>query len=198
MIALIDGTAVHVGAADVVVRASGVGYRVLATPDTLSRIRTGTEVELHTTMVVREDSMTLYGFLSTGERDTFEMLQRVQGVGPRLALALLAVHSPEQLASAVAGEDVKAFTKVPGVGPKVAARLLLELSGKLITTGGSAESEAPSLDARGEVEGALVSLGWPAKTAADAVAGVAPDPIGPDEVSATLKEALRSLGVNRG
>ena len=195
MIAQLSGTVAHVGASAVVLDVQGVGYRVLATPATLGELRTGLATVLHTQLVVREDSMTLFGFLSASERDTFEQLQGVQGVGAKLALAMLAVHSPDALATAVAAGDQKALTKVPGIGPKVASRLLLELGGKLVLP---EQAAAQPVDARGEVVEALVGLGYAAKQAQAAVDSVASDAIAPGETAVTLRAALKHLGGTRG
>ncbi|MDN4486736.1 Holliday junction branch migration protein RuvA [Demequina sp. SYSU T00039] len=200
MIAQLTGTVAHVGASAVILDVAGVGYRILATPASLGELHAGRDVTVHTHMVVREDSMTLFGFLSAGERDTFEQLQSVQGVGAKLALAMLAVHSPEALASAVAAGDQKALTKVPGIGPKVASRLLLELGGKLVLpeAGASAGAPATAADARGEVVEALVGLGYAARQAQAAVDAVAPDEVAAAEAGSTLRAALKHLGGTRG
>lgn len=198
MIASLHGTVLSVGATSAVVETGGVGMRVLSTPTTLAELRHGATARLHTHLVVREDSLTLFGFAGETERDTFEALQSVQGVGPRLALAMLAVHSPEALSQAVADGNRKALEQVPGIGAKVAARLLLELGGKLSlpeasTPGGT----VASADARGQVEEALVALGWNAKAAAKAVDAVTDGPIAEADVAATLKKALQTMGASR-
>lgn len=198
MISQLTGTVLSVGASAVVIDVGGVGYRLLATPSTLAGLRGGQHASLATHLVVREDSLTLFGFASGHERDMFETLQSVQGVGPRLALAMLAVHDPHSLAAAVASGDRKALEKVPGVGAKVAARLLLELGGKLTTTGDGPAAVPTLPDAREKVTEALVSLGWSAKQAASAVEAVAPAPIADAEVPATLRAALQGLGGTRG
>jgi Holliday junction DNA helicase RuvA len=146
-------------------------------------------------LVVREDSLTLFGFGTAGERDTFEALQSVQGVGPRLAQAMLAVHSPDALAAAVASGDRAALERVPGVGAKVAARLLLELGGKLVLP---QQATAAAADAREQVVDALVGLGWNPKAAQSAVTEVADQPISADAVAPTLRAALQTLGATRG
>lgn len=197
MIAQLTGTVIHVGASALVLDVGGVGYRVLATPATLATLQVRQESSLATHLVVREDSLTLFGFESVHERDMFETLQSVQGVGPRLALALLAVHAPHTLVAVIASGDVKALQRVPGVGAKVAARLMLELGGKLTSPEGP-DAPAAVADAREEVVDALVALGWQAKAAAAAVASVAPQPIDGDEIPATLRAALQSLGGSRG
>lgn len=198
MIAHLTGTILTVGASSAVVDVHGVGYRVLATPATLSGLRARQEVSLATQLIVREDSMTLYGFETEHERDMFETLQSVQGVGPRLALALLAVHEPSALVAAVSSGDQKALQRVPGVGAKVAARLLLELGGKLSLPAGVTGEPSIMADARDQVIEALVSLGWAPKQASAAVEAVAGEPIGEADVPVVLKAALQSLGGSRG
>lgn len=197
MIAQLTGTVLHVGASAVVLDVGGVGYRVLATPATLATLHIRQETTLATHLVVREDSMTLFGFEHAHERDMFETLQSVQGVGPRLALALLAVHDPHSLVNVIAAGDVKALQRVPGVGAKVAARLMLELGGKL-TLPEDVDAPSATVDARDQVSDALVALGWQVKAAATAVDKVAPEPIAEDDVPATLRAALQSLGGKRG
>lgn len=197
MIAQLTGTVLSVGAATAVIDVGGVGMLVQSTPSTLADLRPGAQTRFFTQLVVREDSLTLYGFGAESERDTFELLQKVQGVGPRLALAMLAVHSPSSLSQAIAAGDAKALQQVPGIGAKVAARLLLDLGGKLLLPEQDGAPAAPG-DARGEVEDALVALGWNTKAAAGAVAAVASGPITQAEVPATLKAALKSMGAARG
>jgi Holliday junction DNA helicase RuvA len=197
VIAQLSGTVLDVGTSTVVVDVGGLGYRVLSTPATLAELRPHQGVQLFTHLVVREDSLTLFGFGTSSERATFEALQSVQGVGPRLALAMLAVHSPGSLAEAVAAGDRKALEKVPGIGAKVAARLLLELGGKL-TLPSQEGARTVSTDGRGQVTEALVGLGWNAKAAEQAVESVTDGPIDDSQVSATLRAALQSLGGSRG
>lgn len=196
MIAQLTGTVAHVGASATVIDVAGVGYLVLSTPAALSELRAGQQATLHTHLVVREDSLTLFGFIAASERDTFEALQAVQGVGPKMALAMLAVHSPDSLVAAVQAGDTKALTKVPGIGPKVAARLLLELGGRLVLPEDGAP--ASSVDASSQVVEALVGLGYPLKAAERAVESVADGPVAEVDVAATLRAALKTLGGSRG
>ena len=209
MIASLTGTVAHVGLDRAVVDVGGVGYLVHATPTTLATLRVGETAGVATSMVVREDSMTLYGFGDPDERDVFEVVQTVSGVGPRLALAMLAVHTPDALRRAVAGEDLAALTRVPGIGRKGAQRIVLELgdrlgppSGALTGAGAAAEPAANAGDHSERVVEALAGLGWPAKQADDAVAKVladaGTDAITADEVATTLRAALRLLGGHRG
>jgi Holliday junction DNA helicase RuvA len=207
VIASLTGVVSHVTLDRAVLDVGGVGYLVLATPATLAGLRVGQEARLATTLVVREDSMTLYGFADAAEREIFETAQSVSGVGPRIALAMLAVHTPDALRRAVATQDVKALTRVPGIGAKGAQRIVLELSGRL----GAPDAEAPAGaaptvlapgDRRDQVVEALVGLGWTAKVAEDAVATVladaGADAVAEADVAATLRAALRSLGGRRG
>ncbi len=181
-----------------VVEVGGVGLLVHASPRTLAGLRVGQVAQLATTMVVREDSLTLFGFVDDDERATFETLQTVSGIGPRLALAMLAVHEPETLRRAVATDDLMTLRKVPGVGLKGAQRMVLELKGKLGAPGASAPGEPPTRLAddgwQGQVRDALVGLGWAAKVADEAVEKVAPAPGEPVDVPAVLRAALQRLG----
>lgn len=200
MIASVTGRVEHVGLDACVVVAAGLGYRVHTTPATLATVRTGAETTLATSLVVREDSMTLFGFAQAEERDVFELLQTVSGVGPRLALAMLAVHTPDDLRRAVAAEDVKAMTMVPGIGQKGARRIILELGDRLGPAGDAPTSAAaPVGGARTDVVTALTGLGWPAKAAESAVDAVlaADDAAAGADTAAVLRAALQQLGGNR-
>lgn len=195
MIASVTGTARHVGLDRVVVDVHGVGLLVHTPPAVAAGCRTGTEVDLATSMVVREDSMTLYGFATAGERDTFELAQTVSGVGPRVALAILSVLSPDELSAAVAGEDIATLTKVPGIGKKGAERLVLELRDKMPHDPGAGAAAAPAATAgawQEQVADALVGLGYSTKQSADAVDKVA-DEHGAGDVSSALRAALQVL-----
>jgi Holliday junction DNA helicase RuvA len=198
VIASVRGTAAHVGLDHVVVEVGGVGMFVHTTPATASGCRTGDEVALATHLVVREDSLTLYGFAARADRDMFETLQTVSGVGPRLALAMLSVMGPGELARALSTGDAKALTSIPGIGAKSAQRLVLELRDK-VGLGGtgspSAGPQAPTGTAawRGPVTDALTGLGWTAKQASDAVERVAADAPDDADVAAMLRLALREL-----
>ena len=204
MIASVRGPVEHVGLDRVVVSVGGVGVLVHTTPATAASCRHGASASLATTLVVREDSLTLFGFATGEERDMFDTLQTVTGVGPRLALALLAVLSPDELRRAVAQSDLVALTKVPGVGKKVAERLALELRDKIGmpsapgAASGSGAAPVAAVPWREQVTEALTGLGWPVKAAADAVDKVAPssaDGDGADvDVAVVLRDALRRLG----
>lgn len=201
MIATVSGRVQSVRLDSVVIEVGGVGMLAYATPATLAALRVGHEGRLATTLVVREDSLTLFGFADADERDVFETLQTVSGVGPRLALAMLAVHTPDGLRRAVATEDLTALQRVPGIGRKGAQRIVLELADRLGAPGSDGGVAAPTLpvaDRRGEVVEALVGLGWTTKAAEDAVAAVAGETVGAEDVAATLRGALRALGGGRG
>ncbi|WP_277210099.1 Holliday junction branch migration protein RuvA [Isoptericola croceus] len=201
MIASLAGTVTQVALDRAVLDVQGVGYLVHATPATLAGLRPGEPAHLHTTLVVREDSMTVYGFADADEREVFETAQSVSGVGPRIALAMLAVLTPDALRRAIAAEDTAALRRVPGVGAKSAQRIVLELTGKLGapgSDGGATHVAAAFTDGRGQVVEALVGLGWSAKVAEDAVAKVlaeaGTDVVAEADVPATLRAALRRLG----
>ncbi|MGH8869322.1 MAG: Holliday junction branch migration protein RuvA [Actinomycetes bacterium] len=201
MIASVSGRVTALLPTGAVVEVGGVGLAVACTPSTVASLRTGQEARLATSLVVREDSLTLYGFADEDERAVFELLQTASGVGPRLAQAMLAVHSPEALRRAVASEDIAALTQVPGVGRKGAQRMLLELRDRLGAPVGSAGLSAPAGASswRGQLSEALEGLGWSARDADEAVAAVAPEAAqleaegGTPDVAVLLRAALRSL-----
>lgn len=205
MIASVRGEVQHVGLDRVVVVVGGVGMLVHTTPGTASSCRLGATADLATTLVVREDSLTLYGFGSVPDRDMFETVQTVTGVGPRLALAMLSVLTPDQLRGAVARGDLVTLTKVPGVGKRVAERLALELRDKLgplsagsggaASVGGGSVGVATGGEAwREQVGEALTGLGWTAKQADAALDRVTPAPGDPVDIASILRAALRELG----
>ncbi|GAB3753428.1 Holliday junction branch migration protein RuvA [Zhihengliuella somnathii] len=204
MISSLTGTVDTVGLHSAVIDVNGFGMLVNATPETLAGLREGCEARIYTTMVVREDSMTLYGFADTSAREVFEVLQSVSGIGPRLALAVLAVLSPDQVRAAVSEGDTKALTKVPGVGPKVAQRMALELAGKLApaASDGAAEGQPGADDVwRANVLDALTGLGWKEKDAVKAVDAFAeeqPDLVATGDMPAILRAVLAGIGRNRG
>lgn len=178
-----------------VVEVGGVGMFVLAAPATLAGLRVGQEALLHTSLIVREDSMTLFGFADADEKEVFEILMTASGVGPKMALAMLAVHRPDGLRQAVASEDHAALVRVPGIGKKTAQRICLELGDRL---GPASGPVAPAVPAGGDarkdqVVEALVGLGYPAKQAADTVDVVLADGAADADVAGALRAALRHL-----
>ncbi len=201
MISFVRGPVAHLSLAQAVIDVNGVGMLVHATPKTLGGLTLGEEGTLTTSMIVREDSMTLYGFADTDEREVFDILMGVSGIGPRLALAILAVLDPENIRHGVAGGDGKVFTRVPGVGPKVAGRIVLELKDKLKPTGTSPAAAVPSTSAplewKEQVVAAMTSLGWNEKDALksiDAAVAAEPELAEGANVPAVLRATLRRLG----
>ena len=200
MIAFVRGTVAQVGLTSVVLEVGGVGLELHCTPGTLATLREGSTALLPTSMVVREESLTVFGFLDEDEKQVFEMLQTASGVGPKLAQAMLAVHSPDDLRRAVTQEDVRALTQVPGIGQKGAQRIILELKDRIgvpgtVGPGRVAPAAAPQDAWRAQVHAGLVGLGWSAKEADKAVETVAPDAgdtAAPD-VAGLLRAALRTL-----
>ncbi|MFG3436891.1 Holliday junction branch migration protein RuvA [Nonomuraea sp. NPDC047897] len=205
MIASVAGRVAAVAPDGAVIEVGGVGILTHCTPGTLATLKVGEETRLATSLVVREESLTLYGFATDDERAVFELLQTASGVGPKLALAMLAVHTPHALRVAVAAADLKALTKVPGIGQKGAQRIVLELKDRL---GTPAEAVDAALNGdrgtalwRDQVHSGLVGLGYSAKDADEAVAAVEHEAEAdlaagrPLRVAALLKSALRSLSV---
>lgn len=202
MIASVTGPVVALAGDTAVVELGGVGLAVHCTPATLAALRVGEPTRLATSLVVREDSLTLYGFATDDERAVFETLQTASGVGPRLAQAVLAVHRPDALRRAVATEDLLALTAVPGIGRKGAQRLVLELKDRLgAGSGGVVDlgtpAPAPAAVWRRQLTDALTGLGWSAREADEAVARVAPEAEatagGEPDVATLLRTVLRSM-----
>jgi Holliday junction DNA helicase RuvA len=205
MIASVSGVVTVLGAEGAVVEVGGIGLSVVCTPGTLAALRPGEPTRLVTALVVREDAFTLYGFASVDERSVFEALQTVTGVGPRLAQAVLAVHSPNAVRAAVVHEDVAALSLVPGIGRKVAQRILLELKGRLgppeSDHGGGAVVRLPGASSgwRDQLRGALTGLGWTGREVEDTLSAVAPDAeamsdgSGDADIGVLLKQSLQLL-----
>lgn len=198
MIAFISGRVDSAGAEGAVVEVGGVGLSVLCTPHTAAALKPGEQARLATSLVVREDSLTLYGFADDDERVIFELVQTASGVGPKVALAMLATHSPDAIRRAVATGDARALTLVPGIGPKGAQKIILELKDKLGLPVGADERQVPRQRVqpwREQVAAGLQSLGWPARDADAAVAAVAEDLDGAEvpPIPELLKAALRKL-----
>lgn len=202
MISSVRGPVLSIGLDHAVVEVGGVGLAVQAAPGTLATLRRGEEARLATALVVREDSLTLYGFTDADTRELFGLLQTVTGVGPRLALAILAVLEPRELCRALAEGDTTALKRVPGVGLKSAERLVLELKDKVDAAPGGATAPPtarPRVGGRDHVVEALVGLGFAAKQAESAVDAVLEQSNGdgdPD-TAATLRAALTRLGRSR-
>ncbi|WP_109508841.1 Holliday junction branch migration protein RuvA [Nocardioides speluncae] len=197
MIAFVSGTVAQVSLTGAVIEVGGVGLELMCTPSTLATLRAGQPATLPSSLVVREDSLTLFGFVDEDEKATFELVQTASGVGPKLAQAMLAVLSPDDLRSAVAGDDVKTLTRVPGIGQKVAQRIILELKDRLgvVAGGGASRVGAPAAAApwRDQVHQGLVGLGWSTKEAEKAVDAVAPTANGNPDVGVLMRAALQTL-----
>ena len=188
MIASVRGEVLEIALDHVVIEAAGVGYRLNVTPATLATLTRGEESRLYTAMIVREDSMTLYGFADADARDLFLTLLGVSGVGPKIALATLAVYDAHSLRLALADGDVTALTRVPGIGKRGAERLVLELRDKIGPV--HVASSAVALNGhsvRGPVVEALVGLGFAIKQAEEAT-----DKVLANEPEATTSSALRA------
>ncbi|HEY5115184.1 MAG TPA: Holliday junction branch migration protein RuvA [Nakamurella sp.] len=215
MISSVRGQVLSISLDHVVIEVGGVGLAVRTTPATLAGLRRGEQARLATTLVVREDSLTLFGFASDEAKELFELVQSVSGVGPKIALALLAVLDPEQLRRALSSGDTVTLTRAPGIGKKGAERLVLELRDKAGSIGpvGSVGTVAAvgasgigvggpaGLAWRPQIAEALVGLGFTAKQADDATAAVAADADDPavadGDVGVLLRRALGLLGRHR-
>jgi Holliday junction DNA helicase RuvA len=199
MIAFVRGRVAALGLSSAVLEVGGVGLELQCTPDTLAGLRTGAEATLPTSMVVREDSLTLFGFADEDEKQMFELVQTASGVGPKLAQAMLAVHRPEALRRAVASDDIKTLTAVPGIGQKGAQRIILELRDRIGLPGSTASPTPQPTNGRhawqGQVQAGLVGLGWSTKEADRAIVEVAPEAeqMAVPDVAHLLRSALRTL-----
>jgi holliday junction DNA helicase RuvA len=208
MIASVSGRVAAVSPDGAVVEVGGIGLAVQCTPGTIARLQVGENARLSTSLIVREDSLTLYGFADDDERSLFELLQTANGVGPRLAQAVLAIHPPREVRRAVSTADVKALMQVPGIGKKGAERLILELRDRLGVTTSDTSLDGPATPSfvtavapwRDQLTSALVGLGWSTKEADSAVVQLAPVAdeqivaTGKVEVAVLLRQALQLLG----
>ena len=211
MIASVNGRVAAVSPEGAVVEVGGVGLAVQCTPGTIARLQVGETARLATSLVVREDSLTLYGFADDDERQLIELLQTANGVGPRLAQAVLAIHPPREVRRAVAMGDLKALMQVPGIGKKGAERLVLELRDRLGAPTGDTSFDGPGLPAAGspitavapwrdQLTSALIGLGWTSREADNALTALAPvvdeqiAATGAVDVAVLLRQALQILG----
>jgi len=198
MIASVRGTVAHVSHDGAVVEVGGVGLAVHCTPGTLAGLRLGGEVRLATSLVVREDALTLYGFADDDAKHVFEMLQTASGVGPRLAQAVLSVLDPDAVRKAIANADTATLTRVPGIGKKGAERIILELRDRVGSAGGAEPVGVLSGAWPDQVRQGLIGLGWTASQADQAVASVAETVDGEvPPVPVLLRQAIRLLGRTR-
>lgn len=194
MISLLYGRIRNLQIDRAVIDVGGVGLGVIITPATSLKLNVGNEAQFFTALVVREDSLTLFGFLDEQSRTLFELVQTVSGIGPKVAMSILAVLSPEDLASAIATESVATIERVPGIGHKGAQRLILELKGKIKDIDRGASIISQTAPWRDQLTSALMGLGFSAKEADQAIASVIsqllPQKIDPAELS--LSELLKS------
>jgi Holliday junction DNA helicase RuvA len=197
MIASVRGVVAAIAPDSAVIEVGGVGLSLQCAPGTLAGLKAGAEARLATSLVVREDSLTLYGFADDDEKQLFELLQTASGVGPRLAQAVLAVHHPEAVRRAIAGGDIAALTRVPGIGKKGAERLVLELRDRIgpVAVGPDGQAGVLRGDWQEQVRQGVLALGWSAAQADQAVAAVAETLDGEaPPVPVLLRQAIRLLG----
>lgn len=187
MISFLRGTVVEVSANTVTIDVQGVGYSVIVTPPVLEFAKIGNEISLSVILIVREESLTLYGFQNIAERKLFEVLQTVNGVGPKLALTILAATTSDVLTNAIVAGDEAFLTRIPGVGKKSAARLVLELGDKF------GKQSVAKNTWQSEVHDALTALGWSSKESASAIATVIEKGLPSETVPQALKSALEIL-----
>ncbi|TGN66022.1 Holliday junction branch migration protein RuvA [Nocardioides eburneiflavus] len=196
MIAFVRGEVAAVTLNSAVLEVGGVGLELMCTPGTLATLRVGRTATLPTSMVVREDSLTIFGFVDDDEKQIFEIAQTASGVGPKVAQAIVAVMSPDDVRRAITTEDVKALTRVPGIGQKGAQRIILELKDRVGPPVGvhhPAAAATPAAPWRDQVQQGLIGLGWSAKESEKAVDAVAPEAGDTPDVGALLRAALRTL-----
>jgi Holliday junction DNA helicase RuvA len=188
MISFLEGDVVEKGVGRVVLNVAGVGYELVVPSSLLASLpHVGERARIHTRMVVREDSMTLFGFTSPDERELFDLLTGVTGVGPKVALAFLSSLKPDALRRAVAAGDADALTVVPGVGKKVAQRVVVDLRDRL----GGVGAEIIAIGPLADVRDALLALGLTPTEAAQVLADIDPEGKAPDDL---LREALQKVG----
>ena len=205
MISSVRGEVLSVHLDHAVIEVGGVGLAVRTTPATLAGLRRGEQARLSTSLVVREDSLTLFGFASDEAKDLFVLVQSVSGVGPKIALALLAVLDPEQLRRALGAGDTATLMRAPGIGKRGAERLVLELKDKVgalpAPAGAPGSGVGIGLPWRDKLSDALVGLGFTTKQADEATSAVAADTDDPavadGDVGVLLRRALALLGRNR-
>ena len=200
MIASVRGRVAARPPARAVIEVGGVGLQVQCAPGVLAGLRTGQEARLATSMIVREDSLTLYGFADDNEKQLFELLQTASGVGPRLAQAVLAVHTPDAVRRAIAGGDLAALTRVPGIGKKGAEKMVVELRDRIgpVPIGDGAPGGVLNGAWQDQVRQGVLALGWSAVQAEQAVAALAETIDGEaPPVPVLLRQAIRLLGRTR-
>lgn len=193
MISSVRGPVLHAGAGHVVIEVGGIGLSLAVTPSHALSLRVGAEAFLHSTLIVREDDLSLFGFATRDELEVFDLLRSVSGVGPKSALGVLAQLSPDEIARAVQTEDDAPFRKVSGIGPKTAKLITVSLAGKILARPGSATVPAVT-SADADVVAALVGLGWPERTATTTLDDIRAGVGGADiDAQALLRLALSRL-----
>lgn len=204
MISLLSGTVRSIHSDRLIVEVGGFGLSVLVTPATATQVSLGSQIQLFTSLVVREDSLTLFGFVNEESRSLFELVQTVSGVGPKVALSILGALTPEDLSRAIAQEDIGAIEKVPGIGRKGAQRMILELKGKLSDLSHAQLYKGHQPAWREQLSSALVSLGFSPKESDNAISAVVTDLQGDGidpagvELGELLKRTLASGKSSRG
>jgi Holliday junction DNA helicase RuvA len=204
MISLLSGTVRSIHSDRLVIEVGGFGLSVLVTPATTTQVSLGAQIQLFTSLVVREDSLTLFGFVNEESRSLFELVQTVSGIGPKVALSILGALTPEDLSRAISQEDIGAIEKVPGIGRKGAQRMILELKGKLSDLSHAQLYKGHQPAWREQLSSALVSLGFSPKESDNAisvvVADLQGDGIDPSgvQLSELLKRTLASGKSSRG
>lgn len=198
MISVLTGKVLETRVDGLVINLGGLGFFVLCTPDLIATARIGQEITVQTSLVVREDSLTLFGFESAASRELFELVQSVSGFGPKLAFTILAAMSADDFRNAIASEDLARLKQTPGVGAKGAQRLVLELKDRVGVVPGGRGAQSTSTNWQAQVEQGLVGLGWSAKEAAKAVSAVAEaaaqdENLATENVATLLKRALQVL-----
>ena len=204
MISLLNGAVRSIHSDRLVVEVGGFGLSVLVTPSTTTQVTLGSQIQLFTSLIVREDSLTLFGFVNEESRTLFELVQTVSGIGPKVALSILGALTPEDLGRAISQEDIGAIEKVPGIGRKGAQRMILELKGKLSDLSNSQQYKGHQPAWREQLSSALVSLGFSPKESDNAISEVVSQlqTDGVDasgvELSELLKRTLASGKSSRG
>lgn len=203
MIASVSGRVAALGPDGAVVEVGGIGLAVSCSPGTLARLRVGEAARLATSLVVREDSLTLYGFADDDERALFELLQTANGVGPKLAQTILAVHAPREVRRAIVTADLAALVSVPGIGKKGAEKLVIELRDRVgaidgsdaVVVGTAADrGGVPTSPWRDQLRHALAGLGFSGKEAGEAIEALAPEAGDTPDVAVLLRRSIQLLG----
>jgi Holliday junction DNA helicase RuvA len=197
MIASVRGVVAAINPDSAVIEVGGVGLQVQCAPGTLAGLKAGVEARLATSMVVREDSLTLYGFADDDEKQLFELLQTASGVGPRLAQAVLGVHSPDVVRRAIAGADLATLTQVPGIGKKGAEKMVVELRDRIgpLPLGDGGPAGVLRGGWQEQVRQGVLALGWTVAQADQAVSKLAESIDGEaPPVPVLLRQAIRLLG----